>query len=693
MEAPEATLLSADGESQADDSQADDSQAKNRPSSWRLLVAGVMLAAVVATILGMLVLPRAKRVNRPFFSQQPADANIKFTEAKGDDYQYAIFTPLGNDVNVDKYLKSDISSVLNGPYKGLLELLVLPGDKWKMLLTHVKKLAANINTADPEELVALQTRCREKMKALPENLKNPLRVRILSPLDFKDLMVNVVNYLGDDFDKFLAHATYDTPKFVGALCRMRLMGKSIPVIRLDESVLFNYHTLNKKEGYAGINTIIKGSLEDFLRFTSDWTSQGWAISQQYTGLPPDSVNKFKAWDEAYSTQAKPPLLATPDLCDASQFEEGAKYVPTEAMMDAATSGSVMSQFYGVEERGGLPILQPVRPSMDLDDKERLEADIIKVGQTFFGPHPTHATISGAGLTMDAAAQLNVAPFLGTELFVMWIDDHLLDGMIREILGTPRQAYPKPFIGRSAIVRPIPANPVKFTLEFYMPTLALGCIMAKFVNANPNSYLFRYWDENLGGSSDELTQKLDSFGVKNHTAQGLYTKAIQDARMKGAALSDLEEEALKVKLWDDALGRVKDIYWQWSHLPEPEVGGTKTASFASLWVTGRLCKHEQLKVYCSSKVEAWKPADARFTPACGSGLVKPAWDAEAKDSETRSALPALTKDDLQPCMVKKFDELMTASFSHIKWLLVWPRLLQGFWTIPVGKLPSDITWEL
>ena len=409
-------------------SQAIESQGRDRLSSCRRIAVSILLAGILSSVVGC--------------------TGAKDKKAGGE-FQYAIFTPLGTDANVDKYLKTDIASVLTGEYKGLLELLIIPGDKWKLLLTHVKKIANDPATPDPDELVAMQTSCREKMEALPPSLKDPLRVHILSPLDFKDLMVNAVNYLGDDLDEFLAHATYDTPKFVGALCRMRLMGKSIPVIRLDESVLFNYHTLNKKEGYAGINTIIKGSLEDFLRFTANGNSIGWAISQQYTGLPPDSVNKFSAWDEAYSTQAKPPLLATADLCNTSQFEEGAKYVPTEAMMDAATSGSVMSQFYGVEERGGLPILQPVRPSMDLDDAERLEADIIKVGQTYFGPHPAHATISGAGLTMDAAAQLNVAPFLGTELFVMWIDDHLLDGMIREILGTPRQAYPKPHYRRSA----------------------------------------------------------------------------------------------------------------------------------------------------------------------------------------------------------------------------------------------------
>jgi len=226
----------------------------------------------------------------------------------------------------------------------------------------------------------------------------------------------------------------------------------------------------------------------------------------------------------------------------------------------------------------------------------------------------------------------------------------------------------------------------------MPTLTLGCVMAKFVNANPNSYLFRYYEANLGGSSEELTQKLEGFKMKDHLAQGIYTKALQDSRVKAAQITPTEEAALKPQLWADALDRIKDIYWQWSHLPEPEIDGKATATFASLWVTGRLCEHAQLKVYCTDAVASWTPPDARFTPACGSGLVTPAWDATAKGSAKRSELPALTKADLQPCMSAKIDQLMTASFRHSKWLLEWPKALQGFWTVPIGQLASDVALE-
>lgn len=601
--------------------------------------------------------------------------------------RFVIFTPLGTDAKIDEYMQSDIASVLaTAEYKGMLLLVVLPGDKWKLLLTHVKALATDPATPDPQPLIDLQTSCREKMKALPDNLKKPLRVHMVSPLDFKDVMLTLYNLLGADFDEFLSHATYDTPKLVGALTRMRLLGNSIPVIRLDESVLFNYHTL--EGGYDTINTIVKGSVEDYHTFMADWTSQGWVVSQQYTGLPVAKKNTFKAWDEAYSTQAKPPLLATPQLCNSTQFAVGAKYKPTEEMMNQATNAEVMSLFYGVEERGGEDLLQPVQPSMDLPDVERLEADIIKVGQTFFGPHPSHATISGAGLTMDPAAQLNMAPFLGTELFVMWIDDHLLDGMTREVLGTNRQTYVKEFIGRSPIVRPIPANPARYTLEFYMPTLTLGCVMAKLVNANPDSYLFRYYESNLGGSSDELTEKLEKAGMKNPVAQGKYTAALQESNKNAKAITTAEGEALKPELWTDALERIKDIYWQWSRLPEPDVDGNPTATFASLWVTSRLCTHAQLSVYCTNAVDSWTPPDARFTPACGSGLVTPAWDAQAKAVAKRSELPALTKADIKPCMEAKIDQLMTAAFRHSRWLLVWPKALKGFWSVPIGQLLSD-----
>lgn len=349
------------------------------------------------------------------------------------------------------------------------------------------------------------------------------------------------------------------------------------------------------------------------------------------------------------------------------------------------------KFYGVQ-KGGEPVLEAIPPSMDLKDVERLDADILKVGQTFFGPHPKHATISGAGLSMDPAAQLNTAPFMGTELFVMWIDDHLLDGMAREILGTSRQAYAKSFIGRSPIVRPNPVNPARYTLEFYMKTLTLGAIMAKFVNANPHSYLFRYWDDEMGGSSDDLTKLLTDQNMTSRDAQGLYTKAIRECRNKASPMTDGEKDELKPKLWQDAFERIKDVYWQWSHLPEPEVDGKKTATFASLWVTSRLCKHPQLKVYCEESFDL-EPMDKRFAPQCGAGLVTEDWDAKAKTAESRSKLPEITEADIKPCMKGKIETMMESAFNHIDWLLSWPLTIQAFWTIPMGKLPSDLVWEL
>ena len=100
-----------------------------------------------------------------------------------------------------------------------------------------------------------------------------------------------------------------------------------------------------------------------------------------------------------------------------------------------------------------------------------------------------------------------------------------------------------------------------------------------------------------------------------------------------------------------LERVADVYYQWRALTAPS--GTPT--FAALWATGAVVADHRLLPYCDdgSAAAGTKGGGANTARMLrlGRGLVSPEWHARAAPCGTRTALPPLSFNDLNPSLAK------------------------------------------
>jgi len=610
-------------------------------------------------------------------------------------YDYYIFTPFGNVHLLDEYLDPKIypleSLLADNDVKGILVLYVMPGKEYQDMLDFTETLVTNPNAPPPASLSTLEAKVKEYMnKHLTDKLKKDGRVRVLTPLDFDQILLSVRHRIGSTaFTKWFGHATYDSPKFCDAVMRVRGVGNSVPVMRLDTGVIFNFHS---KGDLSGVATMMKAGVEDYKASMSDVFTQSFMISQLYTGVKKDNGTiPYDTWNEGYATQSVPALLATDDLIIESQFAGPfpgtTVFHPTPEMMEKATNSDVMMKFYGLQEKDDKTHLDTCTPSWDPDDDKRHEADINCIGNAYIGSNPTKAIISGAALASGPGVALDLPPFLHTDLYIMWIDDHLFDKMAQEVMATKRRAPPIG-VGKARFpdVRPPPTATPRFALEFYMPTFTMGAVFDKWINAHPDAYLLKFWAEDL---PSELGEKLKALKPISGIAQGPFTEVIQEVRFKGKSLTASEKTDFDAELWKTALVRLEDVYWQMSKVPEPD----GIPSFATLWATGRVCAWKTLKKYCDA---TWaltnNPCKGKFCVKAAQGLVKTTYDTKAKTAKTRNELPPMTKQDLNPAMEAKIAELILGANMHLDWIIEWADIVQAIRSVRLGKIMTDISYS-
>jgi len=650
----------------------------------RSLAKGVLLLASAAALLaaGAAVAPWPTRSR----GGVPAAADLAPLQLLAQDMEadYFIFTHVGSPQALAGYLEYPLADLLQGPdteVKGILVMYVMPKREWALALQFVKRLAADPKAEPPAELTTLHKTCQQKMREADADMRTLHRIRILSPLDFGSTLVSIWHRLGHEaFEAWFGHTTYDAPKMVDSIMRLRTLGNNMPVFRFDINVICSKYT---KKDMRDIKAAVAQGVRDFRASVADPLVQSFVLSQKYKGVFANESQRFHAWNEAYSTRANPALLATPAMVDAAQWKKDGSwgsYTPSSKALQAATDEATMLKFYGLAKGAGAK-LEAVEPCSAGSAQECAERDILSLGNTYIGANPTSAIISGAALCTGPGVTLDLPPFLHTDLNIMWVDDHLLDKMAQEVMGTKR--HPRPAgVGTATVVkaRDVPRNVAKYTLELYMPTLTYGIVMDKWVNARRDSYLLKYPTAELPAALQERYGKLmPSYGG---AAQGVLSRAIQGVRATGKPPAGDDLDALRRDLWADMCDRLEDVYWQWSRLPEPEVGGKATPSFASLWATGRTCNHPGLEAYCSNE---------GFSKL-GRGLVRPEWDAEAKKAKKRSELPGLAKADLQPAMAQRLEDLVNTAVRHLEWVLTWPDVVQAVRDENVGLLPSDVSWR-
>jgi len=592
---------------------------------------------------------------------------------------FQAFVHVGKVEKLDEFLAYPNEGWLEGDMNGILVLYVMPSSEWKMMIDYVKALVTDDSAAPAEELQTVHDTCKEKMDAA--NSKGDFatfqRIRIVSPLHLEGILLSIRHRLGHDkFSEWFEQTTYDAPKLMDAIMRLRGMGNDVPVFRFDEDVLFNEYL---KDDMSMLATAVAAGVDDYNRAVKDPFTQDFVFSQKYSGMMADRTKDFLAWNEAYSTRPNPAFLATPAMVDPSQWSEDGgwgSFNPTLEMLQECADPETLMLFYGVTRVEGEPMLQTTQPATDEDEDVRLEKDILVMGNTYIGAPPTVATISGAALCMGPGAALDMAPMIHTPLNIMWVDDYLLDQRSQELFGT-RQVPLPPNLGEARVIkaRSLPNNPAKFTLEKYMPTLFYGIIMDKWLLASPFGFLAKYPQHSSSKQSDLAKKELEEADA----APGTLIKMEERVRNLGKLLTEAELANFTDELWSSAGERMADVWWQWSHLPEPKVNGTATKTFASLWATGTVGSWPGLEKYAA--VETYDKK--------GLGMVKPEYTEENKKVASRANLPPVTKADMNPAMAEMLEALIETSINHLDWTLEWPDVVQAVRDINVGLFVSDV----
>jgi hypothetical protein len=266
----------------------------------------------------------------------------------------------------------------------------------------------------------------------------------------------------------------------------------------------------------------------------------------------------------------------------------------------------------------------------------------------------------------------------TPLNIMWVDDYLLNQRAQEIFGT-RQVPLPPNLGEARVIkaRSLPNNPAKFTLELYMPTLFYGIIMDKWLLASPFGFLAKY-PQHLATSSKHSDLAKKELEEADAT-EGTLIKMEERVRNLGKLLTKAELANFTDELWSSAGERMADVWWQWSHLPEPKVNGTATKTFASLWATGTVAHWPGLQKYATVETYDKKAL----------GMVKAEYTTKNANISSRAKLPPVTKKDMNPAMAEMMEVLINTSINQLDWTLEWPDVVQAVRDINVGLFVSDV----
>jgi hypothetical protein len=215
------------------------------------------------------------------------------------------------------------------------------------------------------------------------------------------------------------------------------------------------------------------------------------------------------------------------------------------------------------------------------------------------------------------------------------------------------------------------------LELYMPTLFYGIIMDKWLLASPFGFLAKY-PQHLATSSEHSDLAKKELEEADAT-EGTLIKMEERVRNLGKLLTKAELANFTDELWSSAGERMADVWWQWSHLPEPKVNGTATKTFASLWATGTVAHWPGLQKYATVETYDKKAL----------GMVKAEYTTRNANISSRAKLPPVTKKDMNPAMAEMMEVLINTSINQLDWTLEWPDVVQAVRDINVGLFVSDV----
>ena len=544
--------------------------------------------------------------------------------------------------SLTKYFRG-LGELLNTPgHEGILVLFYAAG--FEDVLDNLSKTKREL-VKDHEKLAFAG--CFAKAFAAEVNDKQlERRVRMLTSLDLHDILGRVHPVIAEK-----AHVNiqgpepgirYDTPKIPEAVLRLRLLGHGVPVLRIDQDVLFR----DPSESDLALFKAVSCAVLAYKLRLQDSSVATFHFSASYnTNALIDSTlasDRFEAWGRAFATRIHPALMV--DLneikrisalqTEAEQSKEWDSYVKTHLDEEVAKS------YYGLQD-------------------SLVKAHGIR-GLTEIGAHPFHSVISGALLCLSEGAILDLPPFSNFRFNVMWIDDHLKYSLHREMrhFTSAEELALIPDLGAARLngvfvtkARPGVSNLPGYTLGVYLPTLLWGTILDAWIT--PASILkVRY------GSLSADDQK--TWLAARNGEQAPLPRAMREALQRGN-FDDSAQAHLKKDLIQMAVQRIEIVRQRWTDLRTKD--GTRT--FASYWATGEIEEKFPENPFVKFTNDWWK------------GLGN-------KPLKRLADLPA-------PILIAVQD-LADDAIKYVEWTLQWPTYIQIVRSVEQGTFVGDLSWQ-
>ena len=440
---------------------------------------------------------------------------------------------------------------------------------------------------------------------------------------------------------------YDTSKVVEAVIRLRHIGSSIPIFRLDWDALFNEDSL-ASHGNLIAAQILK-SKKNYEECISDTRIYSFLFSGSYK-LPNFPYKpSIDEWTTAFATRIFPSLVPTEELINSIGKVENED-------LQKGFDLDLTLRFYGLDKAQEHCLVRKT--------KEGGKIEYPKGGITSIGSNPLSSVISGALLCLSDGAILDLPPFSNFRMNVLWIDDHLKYALHRELSHLSRYRiqdlfgnFRKARINGCEIfkARPPIENIGSYTLGSYLPTLLWGAIVDAWIQPNPSLNVAHIEDEQLRPERSPFVKTL-----KNVLRRGFYT-------------SD-DQNLLKAELEKIALERIEDMRSLWSDLKTNTSNKTKE-TFASLWVG----EPGKIKKIISARTRSQLEIEEEWT---GWGLLK----------KKSANMKINSVDQLNPKIQEGIKILIDDAINYIEWTLEWPRFVQSVRSVEQGNLRMDLNWR-
>eukprot|EP00750_Incisomonas_marina_P026763 INCI5945.3.p1 GENE.INCI5945.3~~INCI5945.3.p1 ORF type:complete len:912 (-),score=145.95 INCI5945.3:2427-4871(-) len=215
----------------------------------------------------------------------------------------------GKGVEVDSTRlpsKSGAGAAARGThFGGVLVAYVAPAPLWKTMVEFVgaahsgiyassfdattAEMAAIAQGRQHRELYHLATACRALMRRAEKEcpaLARLHRLRFVSPLDFCPIFDRIKSRQRRNFRYWFQQTSYDVPKIIDAILRLRCIGRGIPVLRFDQDVIFPNledpaNFTDFESAMARVSDSIHRAVLAYRQRSADCRAQTWWFSGQY----------------------------------------------------------------------------------------------------------------------------------------------------------------------------------------------------------------------------------------------------------------------------------------------------------------------------------------------------------------------------------------------------------------------------